>query len=45
LAQWREEVFVVPVNVQAQRIRAYTLSEYWMGLLKNVLDNASVSTS
>ncbi|MDP2832860.1 MAG: Fic family protein [Pseudomonadota bacterium] len=45
LAQWREEAFVAPVNSQAQRIRAYMLSEYWMGLLKNVLVNASISAS
>jgi len=37
--------FVVPVNADAQRIRAYSLSEYWMDLLDNVLVNASDSAS
>ncbi len=45
LTKWREEAFVVPVKADAQRIRAYNLSEYWMGLLGNVLVNASNNAS
>jgi hypothetical protein len=40
LSQWRSEAFVVPVKADAQRIRNYSLSEYWMELLDNVLVNA-----
>jgi Fic family protein len=43
LSVWREEGFVIPNKADAQRIRAYALSDYWMGLLKLV--NAGVNAS
>lgn len=45
LGLWREQGFVAPLKADARRIRAYTLTDYWQGLLKDVLVNAGVSAS
>ena len=45
LAKWRDEGFVQPLRPDAERVRAYVLTESWSSLLNLALSNASNSTS
>jgi DNA-binding PadR family transcriptional regulator len=45
LAKWREEGFVQPRRPEAERVRAYALTEKWSELVKMALDNATRNTS
>jgi len=45
LAKWRDEGFVQPLRPDAERVRAYVLTESWSSLLNMALSNASHSTS
>lgn len=45
LAKWRDEGFVQPLRPDAERVRAYVLTENWSSLLNMALSNASHSTS
>lgn len=45
LAKWRDEGFVQPLRPDAERVRAYVLTESWSSLLNLALSNASHSTS
>ncbi len=45
LVKWREEGFVQPLRPEAERVRAYALTEKWSELVKMALDNATRNTS
>lgn len=45
LAKWRDEGFVQPLRPDAERVRAYVLTESWSSLLNMALSNASHSAS
>lgn len=45
LTKWREEGFVQPLRPEAERVRAYALTEKWSKLVKMAFDNASRNTS
>lgn len=45
LTKWREEGFVQPLRPEAERVRAYALTEKWSALVKMAFDNATRNTS
>jgi len=45
LVKWRDEGFVQALRPDAERVRAYVLTENWSSLLNMALSNASHSTS
>ena len=41
LKEWRDEDFVMPTKVEAQRIRAYALTSKWAELVQLAVDSTS----